>query len=380
MGGQKARVVVLGGGFAGVLAAKRVAKAMGGDVEVTLVSKTDAFIERVRFHEIAAGRPVQRWKLDALLAPVGATFVHGNAESIDPKKKSVRVALRTEKNDLAYDKLIYALGSAIDLDSCPGASEWAHSVADEAAARRLAKALVALPEGARVVVVGGGMTGVEVATEIAEAWPRLRLRLVTLEAPCEPLVDGARAHLRKILERMQVDVREGARVLAVEPSALAIEHAPSEPFDLCIWAASFKVPALARDAGLAVHPRGQLDVDEVLRSTSHADVWGAGDASLPTNTHAIRMGCATAMPMAAQCADNLVAELKGKTPEPFRFRYMARFISLGRSEALGQFTRQDDSPRGFFTTGLVAAWMKEATFKFNAFGIETGVYPGRWAF
>ncbi len=369
------RVVVLGGGFAGVLSAARIARAAGSRASVTLVAASDAFVERVRFHEIAAGRTVRRWPLEALLRRHGVSFQHKTARALDAERRVLELeAADGQRSELEYDFLVYALGSTVDLRSVEGVAAHAESVADEASARALAARLKAAAEGAEIVVCGGGMTGVELATEIAAEHPRLRVRLLSRDGLCEPIVPAARAYLERALAKLSIEVETGVRVSAVREHELETDRG-TRRFDVCIWAASFAVPPLARDAGFAVHPHGQLEVDPTLRSTSHPEVFGAGDAALPTSTVPIRMGCATAMPMAAQAADNLVALLRDRPLVPFRFAYLARFISLGRRDALAQYVRHDDSPRAWISTGRLAAWMKELTFRMNLFGLKTAFYP-----
>jgi NADH dehydrogenase FAD-containing subunit len=85
------------------------------------------------------------------------------------------------------------------------------------------------------------------------------------------------------------------------------------------------------------------------------------------------------MPMAAQTAHNVVAHVRGRRLRAFRFAYTARFISLGRRDALAQITRADDSPRRLVMTGRLAAWIKDLTSRFNMLALRTGFYPWRLA-
>jgi NADH dehydrogenase FAD-containing subunit len=117
-------------------------------------------------------------------------------------------------------------------------------------------------------------------------------------------------------------------------------------------------------------------LDPFLRSVSHPEVFGAGDAAVPDACRiTIRMGCATAMPMAAVAAQNLVRTIANHSLAPFRYAYMAQFASLGRTDALAQYVRADDSPRPWISTGRLAAWMKELTFKMNLSALYNGFYP-----
>lgn len=369
------RVAILGGGFAGVLAARRLVDAAGSRVAVTLASANDAFVERVRFHELAAGRPFARYPLASLLARHGVTVQHARAIALDPQQRRLELAAPDgTRTRLDYDLLVYALGSHVDQQTVPGADLHTESVADEPAARRLAAAIAKLPDGAEVIVCGGGMTGVEVATELAEAYPRVRVRIVSRDPLCAPLHPRAAAYLDRALARLGITVEVGRSICEVRAGELVLDDGP-RPFSLCVWAASFGVPALARDAGLDVTPSGQLAVDATLRSTSHPEIFGAGDAAMAPCAVPLRMGCATAMPMAAQTVANLLAHLDGKPGRSFRLAYVARYISLGRRDALAQFLRANDAPLRWYATGRIAGWLKEATFRMNLFALQTGIFP-----
>ena len=371
------RVVVLGGGFAGVLAARRIAAATRGNASVVLVAANDAFVERVRFHELAAGAAIPRWPLGQLVEGCGATTVHATARELDLANRRIAVQHHDGRSEtIEYDILVYALGSTIDRDGVQGAKEHAFSVASEQASSELAAALRSQADGNQLVVCGGGMTGVELATEIAEAFPTLRVRLLSRDPICEPLAPRARTYLAAALSSRHIEVEVGKTVREVRAGQLVLDDG-TQPFDLCIWASSFAVSPLARSAGLAVHPNGQLELDATLRSTSHPEVFGAGDAARPTCPVPIRMGCATAMPMAAHAAANVIAQIRGRRLRSFTYAYMARFISIGRRDALAQFTRFDDRPRRFVLTGRLASWMKDLTFRFNVFALKTGFYPWR---
>lgn len=120
---------------------------------------------------------------------------------------------------------------------------------------------------------------------------------------------------------------------------------------MVVWAAGFRVPALAADAGLAVDDAGRMIVDDRLRSVSHPTVYGIGDAAAR-----IRMSCQTSLPMGQYVA----RALAGRTSAAHRVRYVWQNISLGRRNGITQFTRADDSPVPAVLTGRTAARFKEA--------------------
>ncbi|GAA2662698.1 MULTISPECIES: NAD(P)/FAD-dependent oxidoreductase [Actinosynnema] len=349
------RVVVLGAGYAGLAAAKLAARWTGA--EVTLVNERDRFVQRVRLHQVAAGQVERRLPLWELLAGSGVELVVGRAEAIDLGAREVRVGDRA----LPYDRLVYALGSTTDLGSAPGVAEHAHSVSDAESAERLHRALT----GRRsVVVVGGGLTGVETAAELAEAGHDVSL--LSSSALGAGLSAKAVRHLHRALARLGVRVREGCRVESVDERGLRVDGG-HEAADAVVWTAGFRVPPLARESGLAVDASGRLLVDEAMRSTSHPEVIGVGDAAAVRRADGreMRMACATAAPNAQRAIRSLAQELAGDTPTPTRFRYVGQCVSLGRRDAVLQFVHADDTPRDVVLTGRAAALAKEMIIKYT---------------
>jgi NADH dehydrogenase FAD-containing subunit len=378
-------VVVLGGGYAGTLAALRVAgRVRGAGVRVTLVNAADTFVERIRLHQVAARQPLARHSLAGLLAGSGVEFLHGWVTGLEPATRRVAVETEAGPRAVAYDYLIYALGSTVDTTSVPGVADHAHSLASQAAAEALADALPAVAgRGGQVVVCGGGLTGIEAAAELAENYPRLCVRLLTAGSVGAGLSVKGAAHLRRVFEWLGVMLQERSQVLRVEAGRLVIADQPSLPFDLCLWAAGFAVAPLARTAGLAVNARGQVLVDAYLRSVSEPTIYAAGDAATaPADSGlALRMACATALPMGARAADNVAAAIVGAAQTPFDFDYAIQCISLGRRNGLIQVVNRDDSPRERTISGRLGAWIKEAICRYAFASLSlTRRWPGfyRW--
>ncbi|WP_018333803.1 NAD(P)/FAD-dependent oxidoreductase [Actinomycetospora chiangmaiensis] len=346
----RARVVVLGGGYAGQLAAQALAART--DAAITLVNDGDRFVQRVRLHEAAVGSAAAAPRFVDLLAGTGVEFVDDRAEDVD--LAAHRVALRGGGAQ-DYDLLVHAVGSHADPRALPGPVE---DVSTAPGAARLRERLAAGPR--RVAVVGGGLTGLELATELAEHGHHVTL--VGARALEDDLsVRGAR-HVRRVCARLGVVLREHARAVAADDDGLALADGTRVAADVVVGTAGFAVPDLARRAGLAVDDTGRVRVGPDLRSTSHPDVLAIGDAAAATRPDGqpLRMACATGMPQAQQAARTVAAVLAGTTPEPLHFRYALRCVSLGRRDGLVQFVHADDSPRETVLTGRLAAAVKEA--------------------
>ncbi|MEU1372223.1 FAD-dependent oxidoreductase [Streptomyces triculaminicus] len=357
-------IVVVGAGYAGLVAAKRVAgRLRHTDVTVTLINAVDRFVERVRLHQVAAGRHPQYLPLRDLLDGTRVDLLVARVTSIDATARTVHVD--RAPHAVGYDTLVYALGSRAHVDAVPGAAEHAHTLAEPDRADRLHRHLARLPSGAGIAVVGGGLTGLEAATELAETRPDLQVALYTGAEPGARLSPRARRHLRRALDQLRVTVHAGTSVTEVRRDAVVDADGRSFATDAVIWTAGFRAPALAAEAGFATEEDGRMTVDRTLRSVSHPEVYAVGDAAAGHTVDAAitRMSCQTAMPMGRQVADVIAARLTGREPRPVRIRYAFTNISLGRRDGIVQFTRPDDSPRASVLTGRTAAVFKEAVVR-----------------
>lgn len=356
------KVLILGGGYAGMMAAARVPRS---DADVTLIDARPSFFQRIRFHEMLAGGSPKTLDYAPLLARRGVRFVQARAESLEPGRQ--RVLARDADGarlELGYDTLIFALGSAT-ASGVSGVAEHAVRLDDPAAIReaaaRVRSLAVSAGSGGRVLVAGGGLTGIEAATELAERYPALRVTLATRGRVGDGYSEAGSGHLRRRLTDSGVLILDGAGIVGLEPGRALLEDGRAVPFDLCVWAGGFEAPALAREAGLAVDRSGRILVDPALRSTGHPNVFGAGDAAVATfaGGQALRMGCVSAMPLGAHAGDNVRRSIRGEELRPFDFGFQIRCISLGRKDALVQFVEPDDTPRPKAWTRLPAVLTKE---------------------
>ncbi|WP_040696584.1 NAD(P)/FAD-dependent oxidoreductase [Nocardia vinacea] len=347
------RIVVLGAGYAGLAAARRLART-ARDAHITVVDVRATFVERVRLHQYGAGQSIPEWDLRELLEPKRIHFVRAWAREIDTEHKQV---ILDGAPDLEYDALIYALGSTNDPADVQGVAEYAYSVATPDDSEWLRNGV---PTG-RIVVVGGGATGIELAAELAESRPDSRVVLLGSDEPASWLSPRARDHVRRVLERLGVEIRSDAKVIEVTPEGVRLADGSVVEAVATVWTAGFGVPELAQRAGFAVDGHGRVLTDETLRSLSHPDVYAAGDAAVIAGPggRELRMACATALPTGKYAADAVVARLAGRAPRELRFRYFFQCISLGRRDGVIQFLHADDSPGRTVLTGRTAAWFKE---------------------
>lgn len=358
-------VLVVGAGYAGLVAAKRLARQVRGDeVSVTLVTAFPEFVERPRLHQLATGQRIKPAPLAGFLTGTGVRLVIGSVTAIDLAERTVTVVRDADTQVMAYDTLVYALGSNIDVGRVPGVARHAYSLVGTDAAARVRRQLHELADrGGRVVVCGGGLTGIETATEVAEYSPRLDVTLVSGTEPGRWLSQEALGYLRWAFCELGVKVRTGARVREVHADKLELDDGCRVPFDLCLWAGGFWVPALARESGLAVNSEDRALVDGMLESVSHPGVYVVGDAAAVAGSWGseLAMGCRSGGFTGPKAADVIAARLVGRDPRPFRFRYFHECISLGRRHGLVQFLEADESPKPHILTGRKAIAYKNAT-------------------
>lgn len=351
---MSARVVIVGAGYAGVSAAKRLTRGNSKErPDVTIVNPRADFVERIRLHQHLAGNYTATRPLTSLL-PRSTTFVPGSAETIDVDQHTLRLR---DGSAIDFDYLIYAVGSASGRDAVPGAAEHAVTIGtiDDAALAR--ERLDALPAGSTLTVIGGGLTGVELAAELSELGTH-SVRLVTSSELAPSVGDGGRRYLRRQLTAMGVEVIERSPVAEVKAAKVVLADGRVLSSDLSLLTATFGLPTLAADSGLDVAPNGALHVDETLVSTSESTVVGAGDASR-IELAPIRMSCQAAVPLGAHAAETVLHLIAGTEPKPVRPKFVGQCISLGRKAGMMQRTTSDDVPTSLRITGKPGALVKE---------------------
>ncbi|NUO59531.1 MAG: FAD-dependent oxidoreductase [Hamadaea sp.] len=366
------RIVVLGAGYSGAIAAGRLAKRLHREeVAVTLVNAEPDFVERVRMHQVATGQELKHRPFREMFAGSGVEVKIAKVTSVDVDRKTVSVAGSSGVETLSFDTLVYALGSGWNAQGVPGTAEHAYELASRPGALRLRERLSRLEAGQPVAVVGGGLTSVEAATEIAEARPDLDVSLVVRGALGDWLSAKGQGHLRKVLGKLRITVHEHADVTQVAADAVATADGRSIPAAVTVWTTGFAVHPIAAATTLDVTATGQIVVDETMRSVSHPDVYAVGDAAyaMGVGDKPLRMSCASGTPMAWQAADSIAARLTGGKLPQAHLKYFNQCISLGRKEGLIQYVTGDDRSVNAVLTGRFAAVYKELVCKGAAWGV-----------
>lgn len=353
-GGSATRVVIVGGGYAGVLTANRLSQR--ADIDITLVNPRPIFVERIRLHQLVAGNDDAVEDYSAILTD-RANLVVDSARLIDAAAHQLRLISGAS---LSYDFLIYAVGSTAPMPAAvPGAPEFVYPLGELEAAQRLAARLADVPLQAPIVVVGGGLTGIEAASEFAESGRNVTLVTGVLGPS---LAKGGRKSVARQLTKLGVRVVENATVTQVGEDRVTLRDGTDLPSAATVWTAGFSVPTLAADSGLSTDRLGRLVTDETLTSVDDPSIIAAGDAASPS-AQPLRMSCQLAMPLASHAADTVLARLQGREPTALNPVSVGQCISLGRHAGTIQMSHFNDVALPMHLSGHLAATIKEAVCK-----------------
>ncbi|GAB3155527.1 NAD(P)/FAD-dependent oxidoreductase [Microbispora hainanensis] len=374
---MKHRIVVLGAGYAGATTAGRLAKRLHrDDVEITLVNGDPEFVERIRMHQLASGQELRPRPLRDLFAGTGVQVRIAQVTAVDVERKTVDLGGET----LSYDTLVYALGSVIADQGVPGAEEHAYNAAGKQAALRLRARLSEVKPGGAVLIVGGGLTGIETATEIAEARPDLEVAIAARGRVGGWLSDKAQRHLRGAFDQLGITVHDDVDITRVEADGVVTGAGRIEA-QVTVWTGGFTVHPIAAATTLEVSDTGRIVVDAGMRSVSHPDVYAVGDAAFAEGAGGkpLRMSCASANPMAWLAAAVIAARLTGRKVPETTIGYVLQCISIGRCDGIVQRVTPDDQVMPTAFTGRTAARIKEMICASAAWGIShpTMMRPSR---
>lgn len=378
MTSNQTTVVVIGGGYAGVMAANRLMTR--ADVRVQLVNPRPRFVERIRLHQLAAAcdpdSTVAVEEFDSVLN-AGVQLVVDSVERIDAAARQVSLA---SGGTLDYDYLVYAVGSTGAVPTgVAGAAEFAYPLSELEQALRLRARLADVPMPAPIVVVGGGLTGIEAASEFAEAG-----RTVTLVSSVvgPSLSRPGRRSVTKRLTKLGVTIVDGpdATVTAVGADHVALSDGRALPSAVTVWTAGFGVPGLAAASGLTTDALGRLITDETLTSVDDARIIATGDAASPSGLP-YRMSCQAGLPLGAQAGNTVLARIAGTEAADATVMMTGQCISVGRRGGTVQLARKDDTPINLYIGGRTGAFVKEQVCRYTVKWLaDEATKPGSYTF
>jgi NADH dehydrogenase len=337
------RIVVVGGGFAGLWAAAGAARKLdqlgipSNQIEMTLVDGADWHSIRVRNYE--KDLTGVRVPFDDVLSPIGVRRVRGEVLDIDVEKREVVVQGLSEP--IGYDRLVFALGSRLDRPLLPGLAEHAFDVDTYQAAVRLRDHLNALPSRpttrgrGTVLVVGAGLTGIEVATEMVDRIAALGEERVILadRAPWigSDMGQEARSVIDEALSALHIEARPGITLCSVDAEGATLATGERIDTGTIVWCGGMRADPLCARFPIARDHLGRLPVDEYLRVKGRQAEFAAGDAAwLPVDgVYLSVMSCQHARPMGRFAGHNVVCDLLGEPMLPLRIDWYVTVLDLG---------------------------------------------------
>jgi NADH:ubiquinone reductase (H+-translocating) len=342
------RIVVLGGGFAGLIAAVGAARKLAelkigkNDIAVTIVNRDPWHAIRVRNYETDLSDV--RVPLAEIMGPIGVDIVIGEVTGLDCPRREAACNVGGHATALPYDRLVLALGSELVRPPIPGLAEHGFDIDTYDAAARLQAHLAALPERPAApgrftaLVIGGGLTGVEMATELAT-----RLRETAGGQPARVILadrsprigsnmgDDACAVIDEALRALGVEARPGVAIASVGAQGVRLSSGEEIAAHTVVWCAGMRAHPLAT-ALPGEHDRfGRVKVDRFLKVEGIADVFAAGDCgvALVDGVHPSVMSCQHARPMGRIAGHNAVCDLVGEAPVPLEIGYYVTCLDLG---------------------------------------------------
>jgi NADH:ubiquinone reductase (H+-translocating) len=345
------RVIILGAGFAGLWSVVGAARALdergiGPErVEVTVVNATPWHCIRVRNYE--ADLSDARLPLADIFDPIGVRLVVAEITGLSVADRTVSCVAKGRSFQLAYDRLVFALGSRLARPAIPGLRAHAFDVDTYAAAIRLGAHLVGLIKRPRstgrdtVLVVGAGLTGIEVATEMPDrlrtalaADPNAQGRVILAdraETIGSDMGEAAQTVIAEALAALQVETRPGIAVAAIDSDGAMLTTGEHIDAATVIWCAGMEASPLTACFPVARDRFGRLPVTPSLKVEGQAAEFAAGDVAwfAIDGTHSCVMSCQHGRPMGRFAGHNVVCDLFGEPMLPLTIDRYVTILDLG---------------------------------------------------
>ncbi len=380
------KVLVVGGGFGGLAAVRRLAQDLDGsrDVGVALLDRVNyttfwpmvpaAISGDIEVRHVASS-------IRRILKSLGAAFFQAEVVGVDFDAREVH----SDVGSFSYDYLILAPGSRTAFFGTPGARENAMDLKGLRDALRVRNAIIDRFEEAErlrgafaddlltFVVVGGGPTEVEAAADshdlifdvLRSDYPGVdfdRVRLVLINSGDHILrgLDPSLVHAaERRLASQRVDIIDNVKAQEVRPDAVELSDGRTIPARTTIWAAGVEPPPLVKELDVPKDSQGHIVVDELLRVTNRPGAYAVGDCtSVKVDGHHVPALAQAAEQEGAAAARNVAAQIRGGDPTPFRYRHLGQFVDLGTTSALGDIL-------GVRVSGLLGALVWKCVYLYE---------------
>lgn len=360
------RVVIIGGGYAGLHAFTQLRSHLGsriesGEVDLTLVSRHLHHTYHGWTGELLTGDLSVHSTLTPLEPILGSSFINGEVLSADLPGRTLSVQTETGTHQMRYDHLVIAAGSVDPFDRVPGLSEHGWCVKDSRDMQKLVARLDswdhASPKVRNIVVVGGGLAGVETASALAARFGKNRATKVNihLASSSERLLPTLRPDFNHIAETATralldqgVQLHHGKRVAVVLEDHVEMVDGTSISADLAIVAAGLSFRTLPGTEMLPRNGAGQILARNDLRVRGSDNIWVAGDIAAvphPTTGNPCPANALWAMKQGDCVGRNIARCIKGRPAKAFGFRGMGQAAGLAGQRGITELFRMQFTGR-----------------------------------
>ncbi|WP_167628354.1 FAD-dependent oxidoreductase [Listeria valentina] len=388
-------IVLIGAGYAGVHAAKKLAKKYkrDQDVKITLIDRHSYHTMMTELHEVAGGRvepTAIQYDLRRLFNRTKVNLVTDNVTNVDHDKKVVT----TEHGSYPYDYLVLGMGGEPNDFGTPGVQENGFTLWSWEDSVRLRKHIEEIVTKAsreqdvekrkamlRFVVCGSGFTGIEMVGELLEWKDRLAKDNKIDKDEIELIVVEAAPTILNMLERRDADkaekymVKKGIKILKsaaiveVKPESIVLKSGEELPTHTLIWTAGVRANSDTKDYGMESARAGRLKVNQYMEAEKYDNTYVIGDLAYfeeeegkptPQIVEAAEQTGMTA-------AKSIIAEISGGDKTPFQGKYHGVMVSIGAKYGVANLS-------GMHLSGWFAIFMKHMVNLYYFFGIRSGYY------
>jgi NADH:ubiquinone reductase (H+-translocating) len=347
------RVVVIGAGFAGLWSALSAARKLdelqqsSDHAEVLIVNPQPYHSVRVRNYEQPLDTTLV--PLADVLEPTGVRFIQGKASIVDSMARCIGVECDQGTHTIHYDRLILAVGSELIRPAIPGLDEHAFDVDTYDGACKLQahlQTLPALPDSCgryTAVVIGAGLTGIELAAELPSRMReivgdadsgKVRVLLVDRSAHIGQAMGGAQRVIEDAMDKLTVEMRPGVSLEALDGGGVTLcDGRQRERVEACtvVWCVGIRANPLAAQLPVTLDPMGRVAVDTFLRVEGVPGVFAAGDCAriLIDGVRPSVMSCQHGRPMGRFAGNNAVSDLYDVAMLPLEIDWYTTICDLG---------------------------------------------------
>lgn len=376
-------IVILGAGYGGLRVAQRLSEIIAEheDYRLVLINKNTYHTFMTQLHEHAAGTnevASMVVPLDELLRGRDVEFINGCVDHIDAVNR--RVLINNGDKTISFEYLVVALGSEPEYYNIPGLKEYSVSLRSLQDAvrirRRIEKAMesaASLPQGKEreqmltFVVGGGGLTGVELAGEIAYQLGQISKNHGIAKQECKvKIIEGSKdllpgmsakvaQYAKDTLEQNGVEVITDRFVKEVSDETIYLNSGREINYNLFVWAGGVRGSIVATKSGLKTDNRDRVIVNQYLQCEDDAKIYAVGDSALvidPENGNPMIPTAQAALQHGDMVAQNIIADMVGRPLKKYIPSRIVLLITVGRGHGLAESKRIN-------LTGTMVAWFKK---------------------